>query len=538
MSRRRNPLLARPKSMIVDQKTIESVTEEPPEAYSKARFNKRSSLNRNSNSTVSSITSIAPSNSSMSLSSDAVANSQLSSTVNMAVMSPSSSSSTIASLTDKSPGSHSLSSPPAKTQRRDIFGRMRSSLDRRRNLPWNQSNKGNSQLSNLEPVSDLGQLPRAGRKNNLSTAFSLKEMTRSTSALFIFNSSKVSISLPSTSPSATEGSVSSTYSSTPSESSPPTSISSASSPCSPSPVRSHHENIPATIVEDEATNTEPPTFTPKTLPTAVTSQVPRLRPVSRSRQNNGQISRPQTIVGFFRQSRLFFSSTSKSCDVFGLPLRDAVIATRLNVSRDDERYWVPAIVTRCVEFLNQYGIEEEGLYRISGSVSGIEELKQEFAFYGQEMVLQPGIHDVHTIASLLKAYIRALPDELITPTPRLFSILTQIAEEVPYDAIQDYMATLPVYNFSLLRMLCTHFSLVTSACAKNRMTLSNLMLILCPTMRIDSKLFSWMVEDVDRCMGPVGPNFEYAAVTDGNKFPTTGAKGQSVSYNSFRDMND
>ncbi|KAK9249147.1 hypothetical protein V1506DRAFT_527152 [Lipomyces tetrasporus] len=446
MSRRRNPLLARPKSMIIDQKTIESLTEETSEVRSKSRFNKRSSLNRNSNSTVSSTTSIAPSNSSMSLSSDAVANGQLSSTVNTAVMSPSSSSSTIASLSDKSPGSHSISSPPAKNQRRDILGRMRSSLDRRRNLPWNQSNKDNSLLSNLEPVSDLGQLPRAGRKNNSSTAFSLKQMTRSTSALFIFNSSKVCISSPSTSPSATEDSLSSTYSSASSESSPPTSITSASStPCSPSPVRSHHENIPATIIEDEATDTESPTFTPKTLSTAVTSQIPRLRPVPRSRRNNGHITRPQTIVGFFRQSRLFFSSTSKSCDVFGMPLRDAVIATRLDVSRDDGRYWVPAVVTRCVEFLNHYGLQEEGLYRISGSVSGIEELKKEFAFYGEEMILQPGVHDVHTIASLLKAYIRALPEELIAPTPQLFSILTQIAEEVPYDAIQDYMATLPVY---------------------------------------------------------------------------------------------
>ncbi|KAK9485033.1 Rho GTPase activation protein [Lipomyces starkeyi] len=503
MSQRRNQLFARPTSMAIDQRTIGDLKEEAT-TYRKSLFNKRNSLNRNSSGTVSSSISITLSNShlsSSSSSSDVALNNQLSITVSAAVMSPSSSSSTIASLVDTSSGT--LNSPSEKTRRRDILNRMRSSLDRGRHLPWNRSSKNSSQLSNSEPGSDFRQLPRTVQKNSSSAAFSLREMTRSASALFHFNNNKVRVVSTSISPSMTDDYASSFDSSTSSTSSPTSSFSSASSPCSPSPVRSHHEEIPATIIENEAT--EHSTLTP------------RLSPISRSRRNNGYLSRPQTIVGFFRQSRIF-SSTSKSCDVFGMCLRDAVIMTRPEVGRDDSRYWVPAIVTRCINFLNQHGLEEEGLYRISGSISGIEELKKEFSFYGQEMVLQPEVHDVHTIASLLKAYIRALPEALIPPSPQLFAILTQISEEVPYDAIQRLIATLPVYNFHVLRILCSHFALVTSASGKNRMTLSNLMLILCPTMRIDSKLFSWMVEDVDRCLGPAGRssirNNEYAAVID------------------------
>ncbi|KAK9431331.1 Rho GTPase activation protein [Lipomyces doorenjongii] len=521
MSQRRNPLFARPTSMVIDQRTFGDLKDEAT-TYRKSLFNKRSSLNRNSTSTVSSSISITLSNShlSSSSSSDIAKNNQLSITVSATVMSPSSSSSTIASMVETSSGKRSLNPPSEKTRRRDILGRMRSSLDRGRNLRWNRSSKKSSQLSNPEAGSDFRQLPQTEHKTSSSTAFSLREMTRSASALFHFNNSKVTVVSTSISPSMTEEYASSFSSSTSSTSSPTSSVISASSPCSPSPVRSHHEEIPPTIIEDEVTEHS--------------TSTPRLSPISRSRRNNGYLSRPQTIVGFFRQSRIF-SSTSKSCDVFGMPLRDAVIMTRPEVGRDDCRYWVPGIVTRCINFLNQYGLEEEGLYRISGSVSGIEELKKEFAFYGQEMVLQPEVHDVHTIASLLKAYIRALPEALIPPSPQLFAILTQISEGVPYDAIQRLIATLPVYNFHFLRILCSHFALVTSASGKNRMTLSNLMLILCPTMRMDSKLFSWMVEDVDQCLGAASRssirNNEYAAVIDEARIPIGGEPPRSTRRN-------
>ncbi|KAK9239746.1 Rho GTPase activation protein [Lipomyces kononenkoae] len=521
MSQRRNSLFGRPTSMVIDQRTIDGLTDETT-AYRKSMFSTRSSVNRKSTSTVSSSISIIVSNSPLSpksSSSDAPINNKLSITVSASIMSSSSSSSTISSMVDASPEQHSVNQPPEKTRRRDILGRMRSSLDRHRSLPWSRSSKSTSKLSNSEPESEGGLVARTERKNSAQNAFNLKEMKRSASAFFHFNTSTT----PSTSisPSSSATYTSSCYS--PNSSSPTSSVTSASYPCSLSPVKSYHEDVPATIVEDDVAITEPSSSTTPRMDVAtVTSLNPHVPPIPRSRRNNGHRARPQTIVGFFRQSRIF-SSPSKSCDVFGMPLRDAVVMSRLDVNRDDNRYWVPVIVTRCISFLNQHGLHEEGLYRVSGSVSGIEELKKEFAFYGQEMVLLPDVHDVHTVASLLKAYIRALPEELIPPSPQLFSILTHISDDVPYEAIQHLIATLPVYNFHLLHILCSHFALVASACGKNRMTLSNLILILCPTMRMDSKLFSWMVEDVDRCLGPVDQssirNKEYAAVIDETSIP-------------------
>ncbi|KAK9477970.1 hypothetical protein V1514DRAFT_352804 [Lipomyces japonicus] len=212
--------------------------------------------------------------------------------------------------------------------------------------------------------------------------------------------------------------------------------------------------------------------------------------------------RPQTIIKFFRQSRMFsMTGTNKICDVFGMNLIEATIVTRLKIDNHaDENYWVPAVVSICIEFLNQYGIEEEGIYRISGSVSGIEELKKEFAFYGADMTLKPNVHDVHVVASFVKSYIRSLPEEIIYFDQELQTIVNHQWDDVPYDLIRQKLSCLPIYNFFLLRKLCKHLSLVASSSHRNRMPLSNLIVILCPTMKIDSKLLSWLIEHPDTCM--------------------------------------
>ncbi|KAK9468525.1 hypothetical protein V1512DRAFT_107189 [Lipomyces arxii] len=58
-----------------------------------------------------------------------------------------------------------------------------------------------------------------------------------------------------------------------------------------------------------------------------------------------------------------------------------------------------------------------------------------------------------------------------------------------------------IKNFHLLKMLCSHFHLVVASSHKNRMTLTNLVLILCPTLRVDGKFLSWIVDDVEHCFG-------------------------------------
>lgn len=60
--------------------------------------------------------------------------------------------------------------------------------------------------------------------------------------------------------------------------------------------------------------------------------------------------------------------------VFGIPLENAV-----RVARVSDQYELPAIVHRCIEYMETKGaLAEEGIYRLSGSAALIKSLKKRF----------------------------------------------------------------------------------------------------------------------------------------------------------------
>lgn len=68
-----------------------------------------------------------------------------------------------------------------------------------------------------------------------------------------------------------------------------------------------------------------------------------------------------------------FNRRGMALQIFGLPLEDAVKLSRISVVTG-----VPAVVTRCIEYLDIMGVEEVGLYRVSGSTSNVARLKSMF----------------------------------------------------------------------------------------------------------------------------------------------------------------
>lgn len=61
----------------------------------------------------------------------------------------------------------------------------------------------------------------------------------------------------------------------------------------------------------------------------------------------------------------------------------------------------------------QLGLEEEGLYRIPGSTSKVNQLKAQFNAR-QPVDFEEAAADVHSVAGLLKLYFRELPEPLLT----------------------------------------------------------------------------------------------------------------------------
>lgn len=59
------------------------------------------------------------------------------------------------------------------------------------------------------------------------------------------------------------------------------------------------------------------------------------------------------------------------------------------------------------------GLHQEGLFRVNGNVRAVENLKQHLES-GEDEDL-PSVSDTCTVASLLKQYLRDLPEGLIDP---------------------------------------------------------------------------------------------------------------------------
>lgn len=125
---------------------------------------------------------------------------------------------------------------------------------------------------------------------------------------------------------------------------------------------------------------------------------------------------------------------------FGRPLAALVEATRSPPSlsslprtrlADDEvtgldaRYWLPGLAFRCLEYLEEWGKKEEGVYRIPGRSLHTQQLRAVFdAGVGQDVDLReihPGDLDPHAVASVLKSWLRE------SELPRFFAHLASIA---------------------------------------------------------------------------------------------------------------
>lgn len=72
---------------------------------------------------------------------------------------------------------------------------------------------------------------------------------------------------------------------------------------------------------------------------------------------------------------------------------------------------VPPVVTKCVAEVERRGLDVEGIYRVSGSHDQMDKLRRQFD--ASPNVDLAAVEDIHTVAGLLKLYLRLLPQQLV-----------------------------------------------------------------------------------------------------------------------------
>ncbi|KAM3938442.1 rho GTPase-activating protein 24 isoform 5-T5 [Leptodactylus fuscus] len=165
--------------------------------------------------------------------------------------------------------------------------------------------------------------------------------------------------------------------------------------------------------------------------------------------------------------------------IFGQKLEDTV--------RYEKRYGArlaPMLVEQCVDFIRQRGLTEEGLFRLPGQANLVKELQD--AFDCGEKPSFDSNTDVHTVASLLKLYLRELPEPVIpySKYEDFLSCAKQLSkeEESGVAELLKQVKSLPTVNYNLLKYICRFLDEVQSYSGVNKMSVQNLATVFGPNI--------------------------------------------------------
>ncbi|KAM4699204.1 active breakpoint cluster region-related protein isoform 6-T6 [Discoglossus pictus] len=179
-----------------------------------------------------------------------------------------------------------------------------------------------------------------------------------------------------------------------------------------------------------------------------------------------------------------FSSRDMSLKRTPSKKQSGVFGVKISVVTKRERSKVPYIVRQCVEEVEKRGIEEVGIYRISGVATDIQALKAAFDTNNKDILVMLSDMDINAIAGTLKLYFRELPEPLLTD--RLYlAFMEGIALSDPAakeNCMMHLLRSLPDPNLMTFLFMLQHLKRVAEKEPINKMSLHNLATVFGPTL--------------------------------------------------------
>ncbi|KAE8279125.1 Breakpoint cluster region protein [Larimichthys crocea] len=169
------------------------------------------------------------------------------------------------------------------------------------------------------------------------------------------------------------------------------------------------------------------------------------------------------------------TSTTQPPPVFRVPIE---------IVAQQEGVLVPHVVRCCVEEVERRGMDEVGIYRVSGTTSDIGVLKTAFDSNLREAVTRLRSAEVNAVSGVLKLYFRELPEPVI-PTD-LFQSLARTLDIQDINSRLVSMLSLlhscPGPNRHTFLYLLHHLQRVSEKQDTNKMSLMNLATVFGPSL--------------------------------------------------------
>ncbi|KAF9477751.1 GTPase activating protein [Pholiota conissans] len=147
---------------------------------------------------------------------------------------------------------------------------------------------------------------------------------------------------------------------------------------------------------------------------------------------------------------------------------------------------IPPIMVKCCEAIEKYGIRNQGIYRVSGTTSKVANLrmKLEKDLEAVDLDAPEWSGDINNVASVLKMWLRDLPDPLLTNSLHQGFIEAAKIENdrLRHIRLHERVNELPDPNYATLKYFLGHLHRINQHSAENSMSMQNLAIVFGPTL--------------------------------------------------------
>ncbi|XP_012943103.1 protein FAM13B [Aplysia californica] len=176
-------------------------------------------------------------------------------------------------------------------------------------------------------------------------------------------------------------------------------------------------------------------------------------------------------------------SSTVSSSVLPTPKTFGVSLAQL-MDRAPANATVPTVVSRICEYLYRYGLDNVGLFRVSGNVRIVERMRMQFELVGDVNFEEE--NDTAAVAGLLRVFLRDLPDTLVPAglTKHFFSIVQESSTdtELILPEIKRALNMLPEENYNVLKYICSLLVVVDEHKDENKMSSYALAIVFGPNI--------------------------------------------------------
>uniref|UniRef100_H2S9X1 SLIT-ROBO Rho GTPase activating protein 3 n=1 Tax=Takifugu rubripes TaxID=31033 RepID=H2S9X1_TAKRU len=146
---------------------------------------------------------------------------------------------------------------------------------------------------------------------------------------------------------------------------------------------------------------------------------------------------------------------------------------------------IPLVVESCVRYINLYGLQQQGIFRVPGSQVEVNDIKNSFERGEDPLIDDQNEHDINSVAGVLKLYFRGLENPLF-PKECFLDFISTISESQSgaerAHHIQQIVATLPHTVIIVMRYLFAFLNHLSQYSDENMMDSYNLAICFGPTL--------------------------------------------------------